>query len=33
MNGHKIRGYRLCPTKMQWIAGAELRRENESASA
>jgi hypothetical protein len=29
----KIRGYWLCPTKMEWIAGAKLRPENERVLA
>ena len=33
LNGHKIRGYWLCPTKMDWVAGAKLRPENEGATA
>lgn len=31
--GSKIRGYWLCPTKHNWVAGAKLRPENESVTS
>jgi hypothetical protein len=31
--GSKIRGYWLCPSRMEWVAGAKLRPENERMPA
>lgn len=31
--GSKIRGYWLCPTKLDWVVGAQLRPESEKARA
>ena len=29
LDGKRIRGYWLCPTRMHWVAGAAIRPENE----
>lgn len=31
LSGRKIRGYWLCPSKVDWVAGARVRPENERA--
>lgn len=31
--GSKIRGYWLCPSRMEWVAGAKQRPENEGVSS